>query len=43
VEKEHIEKVLKATGNNISKAARILEISRPTLRKKNKRVENFFP
>ncbi len=42
VEKEHIEKVLKATGNNISKAARILEISRPTLRKKIKEWKISF-
>ena len=42
IEKEHIEKVLKATDFNISKTAKILEISRPTLRKKIKEWKISF-
>lgn len=34
IEKQHIEKVLKATGNNKTKAAKILQIDRKTIRQK---------
>ena len=34
IEKQYIEKVLKATGNNKTKAAKILQIDRKTIRQK---------
>ena len=42
VEKEHIKKVLISTNYNISKSAKILGISRPTLRNKINKWKNFF-
>ncbi|MDQ7780854.1 MAG: sigma-54 dependent transcriptional regulator, partial [Planctomycetota bacterium] len=43
LERKHIEAILKATGGNISKAARILDIARKTLRTKMARYAHFQP
>ena len=42
VEREHIKKILISTNYNISKSAKILGISRPTLRNKINKWKNFF-
>ena len=43
VERRHVQRVLLKTGGNKSAAARILEVSRPTLNRMIKDYELFLP